>query len=64
MKITTSSVPNYKLIYLDILQSENKETKEKCQLKLLKQDLSVLDIIEINQKIFGVNSKNFRFNQK
>ncbi len=64
MKTIKASTPNYKQIYLDILQDKCTETNEKCQIILRKKDLTALDIVEINQKIFGINSESFRFNQK
>lgn len=55
---------NYKQIYKDIL-AEKFPTKSTEILPLLeKKQLTTIDIIAINDKIFGKNSPNMRVNQK
>ncbi|MGC4128924.1 MAG: helix-turn-helix domain-containing protein [Bergeyella sp.] len=57
--------PDYKTIYRDILQKKYPEKKQEC-LPLIreKKNLSVLDIIELNIKIFGTSPETFEENQK
>ncbi|MDF2553960.1 MAG: uncharacterized protein K0R77_3235 [Chryseobacterium sp.] len=54
--------PDYKRIYSDIISKKYPSRKLDCTDLLEKSDLSVLDIIELNRKIFG--SKSQQFNQK
>ncbi|CAA7392621.1 helix-turn-helix domain-containing protein [Chryseobacterium fistulae] len=55
---------NYRLIFEDILEKKYPEKKEKCQRILAKDSLSVLDIIELNKKIFGpMDKETDRFDQ-
>lgn len=57
--------PDYKRIYSDILTRKFSHKKEECRALLNKDDLSVLNIIELNQKIFGIADKQTEnFNQK
>ncbi|CAI8771427.1 helix-turn-helix domain-containing protein [Chryseobacterium sp. IT-36CA2] len=46
--------PYYKKIYTDILQIKFPEKIDECQSILSKEKLGVLDIIKLNQKIFGI----------
>ncbi|MGC4128511.1 MAG: helix-turn-helix domain-containing protein [Bergeyella sp.] len=57
--------PDYKNIYTDILHRKYPEKKKEC-LPLIreKKTLSVLDIIELNRKIFGTSHETFEANQK
>ena len=56
--------PNYKRIYSDILDREFPDKIEKCKTLLQKKKLSVLDILELNQIIFGMADRETeRFNQ-
>ena len=59
-----NQLPNYKLIFSDILDKKYPEKKKECEDLLRKNDLSVLNILELNQKIFGVNKDTQIFNQK
>jgi hypothetical protein len=57
--------PNYKKIYTDILERKYPDKKDECQELLKKENLSVLDIIKLNQKIFGLpDEESESFNQK
>ena len=49
--------PDYKTIYTDILHKKYPEKKAECFPLLEKENLSVLDIIELNKKIFGIADK-------
>lgn len=53
----TSTEPNYKRIYADLIQKKHPEKEAVCKSILKKEKLSVLDIIKINQIIFGNSSK-------
>ncbi|KYH05282.1 MULTISPECIES: hypothetical protein [Chryseobacterium] len=46
-------IPDYKRIYNDIIVKEFPEKKDSCQRLLQKESLSVVDIMELNEKIFG-----------
>ncbi len=48
--------PNYRRIYSDIL-NKHPEKKAECLPLLKKENLSVLDIIELNKIIFGIVDK-------
>ena len=57
--------PNYRRIYSDIIQKKCPEKKEECIPLLKKRNLSSIDILKINRKIFLVeetenNSSNNR----
>lgn len=56
--------PNYKLIYTDIIDHKFPEKKKECEALLNKKKLTVLNIIELNQKIFGTNKESEAQNQK
>ncbi len=56
--------PDYKNIYTDILH-QNPHKMEECRSFLNKKEWSVLDIIELNRRIFGTPDKEtFAENQK
>ncbi|MCF2221499.1 helix-turn-helix domain-containing protein [Chryseobacterium sp. PS-8] len=56
---------NYKKIYQDILEMKFPEKKEQCFSVLNKKELSMLDVIDLNQKIFGKSDKQTDvFNQR
>lgn len=58
-------IPNYKKIYSDILDQRFPEKKEECFHLLEKANLSALDVIKINTKIFGKTENDSRdVNQK
>ncbi|CAA7196671.1 MULTISPECIES: helix-turn-helix domain-containing protein [Chryseobacterium] len=55
---------NYKLLFLDILDKKYPEKKESCRNILKKQELSILDIIDLNRIIFGcIDQERSRFDQ-
>ena len=59
-KQTQITTPNYKRIYSDILKKKYPEKIEYCNSILQKTKLSTLDIIQLNEKIFGSNSPRLR----
>lgn len=57
--------PDYKRIYQDILDKKYPDKKEECKVLLGKKELTLLDIIRLNEKIFGTADKeNETFNQQ
>ena len=57
--------PDYFQIYTDILNKKHPDKKEECQSLLQKENLSAIDIIELNKKIFDKQNKETEsFNQK
>ncbi len=65
MKTQNNSSPNYKKIFTDIIQMKFPEKEEECRSLLAKDNLSVFDIILLNDKIFGQSSgKHDKTNQK
>lgn len=58
------SRPDYKRIFMDIIERKFPDKKDEYLSILNKENFSVIDIIEINKKIFGNNEKNLTFNQK
>lgn len=48
--------PDYKRIYSDIINKKYPHKRQECSDLLKKSNLSVLDIIKLNRKIFGLNS--------
>jgi len=63
--MNTHTKPDYKTLYSDILSQINTSSKEQCMSLLQsKKQLSTLDIIELNQKIFGANNESKKHNQK
>lgn len=56
--------PDYKQIFWDILNLKYPERKEELTPILEKQNLSAVDVLEINQKIFGSYRKNQLVNQR
>ncbi|MDR6462663.1 helix-turn-helix domain-containing protein [Chryseobacterium indologenes] len=48
------STPDYNQIYKDIINKKYPSRKEECEFLLNKDNLSILDIIELNNKIFGL----------
>ena len=51
--------PNYKRIYNDLLSEKYPEKKEKCTKLLSKKHLSFVDIIRLNELIFGKSNEVF-----
>lgn len=62
---TIEGGPNYKRIYTDILKRKYPDKIKECKHILDKRNLSALDVIALNQKIFGtvVNQKHRSFSQ-
>ena len=57
--------PNYHKIYNDLIEKKYPEKKEACESILLKKQLSTIDIIELNRKIFSHESREeVKKNQK
>lgn len=57
--------PDYKRIYQDIISIKHPEKKEICKQILSKPKLTVLDVIKLNNLIFGVvNKESLLSNQK
>lgn len=50
-------MPNYKLIFSDIIDRKYPEKRKDCQNLLNKENLTSLDIIQLNQNIFGAPDK-------
>ncbi len=60
-----STQVNYKRIFSDLIQKKFPDKMKECKEYLIKKELTQLEVIELNQKIFGVASKEvFEFNQK
>lgn len=58
-------VPDYNRIYNDIIIKKIPDKRTCCMRLLQKESLSVLDIIELNEKIFGIpDKKTFAANQR
>lgn len=59
------NMPNYKLIFKDILEKKFPDKKEGCESILSKESLSNIDIINLNKIIFGKSdSTSEGLNQK
>ncbi|SFN43422.1 hypothetical protein SAMN05421594_2795 [Chryseobacterium oleae] len=57
--------PNYKLIYSDIIERKFPHKKAECEKLLEKKILSTMDILELNNRIFGAkNQDSKKMNQK
>ncbi|MEG0926692.1 MULTISPECIES: transposase [Chryseobacterium] len=57
--------PDYRRIFNDILEKKCPEKRDSCQSVLGKKELSVLDVIRLNELIFGRGNKDsFIMNQK
>ncbi|CAM3143933.1 helix-turn-helix domain-containing protein [Chryseobacterium flavum] len=57
--------PNYKRIYSDIIDQKFPHKKAECKKLLEKKMLTALDIIELNNRIFGTKNQNLqKMNQK
>ena len=55
---------NYQLIFKDILDTKFPHKKEDCLPLLENKNLSAIDIMIINKKIFGSNKENEIINQR
>nr|WP_304343958.1 helix-turn-helix domain-containing protein [Chryseobacterium koreense] len=62
--ISKNNTPNYKQIYTDIIDKKHPMKKAECQSILKKKIISAMDIIELNEKIFGLNKETEQFNQR
>ncbi|PWN68846.1 transposase [Chryseobacterium phosphatilyticum] len=59
------NTPDYKKIYSDMISIKYPEKKEVCRIFLSKENLSVLDVITINNILFNTNCReSTQFNQK
>lgn len=54
------SQPNYKLIYSDIIEKKFPHKRAECEKLLGKKMLSALDIMELNNRIFGLKDQNLK----
>ena len=64
-KLISSSAPNYRLIYIDVMSVEYPEKMEVCKPYLIKEQLSELDIIKLNELIVCKQENNSKSeNQK
>jgi DNA-binding transcriptional regulator YiaG len=64
MKNERTHGPDYKRIFTDIIKIKYPHKEEECKSLLNKSELLSLDIITLNQKIFGVEGKETdEFNQ-
>jgi len=60
-----NSKPNYIKIFEDIIAKECPERRPEFANYLSKENLSIIDVIKLNNKIFGVSNKEtLDFNQK
>jgi hypothetical protein len=65
MKQNTNTKPDYKAIYRDILQQKFPHKIKECLPLIEKKDLAAIDILALNQKIFGQHSTDSKnINQK
>lgn len=51
------STPDYHQIYKDIINKKYPSRKEECLFLLNKENLSVLDVIELNHRVFGLSDQ-------
>ena len=58
------TAPNYKQIYVDILNKKFPNKKSECNTILSKSSISGMEIIALNKIIFGTNKESNSFNQK
>ena len=57
--------PNYKKIFEDIIAEKCPERREELSSFLQKESLSIMNVITLNNKIFGLSNKEtLEFNQK
>lgn len=62
--ISRNNAPDYKQIYTDIISKKYPQKKEECQRILEKQNISTIDILELNRKIFGTKKETEKSNQR
>ncbi|GEN74145.1 helix-turn-helix domain-containing protein [Chryseobacterium lathyri] len=58
------NTPDYKQIFIDIIEQKFPDKNDEYVSILNKEKFSVMEIIEINKMIFGTNEQNLTFNQK
>ena len=58
------TAPNYKQIYIDILNKKYSHKKAECNTILSKSIISGMDVIALNKIIFGTNEEINSFNRK
>ena len=58
------AAPNYKQIYIDILNKKYSHKKAECNTILSKSIISGIDVIALNKIIFGTSKETNSFNQK
>ncbi|MFP3593247.1 helix-turn-helix domain-containing protein [Chryseobacterium sp. SIMBA_038] len=64
MRNNTPNSPDYKRIFNDMIQMKFPEKEKECQNILSKKELSSLDILHLNEKIFGTEDRETQiFNQ-
>lgn len=56
--------PDYKRIYSDIINKKYPHKRQECSDLLKKSNLSVLDIIKLNRKIFGLNRQQSTYRHR
>lgn len=60
-----ANIPNYRLIYKDLIEQKYPHKKAICATILAKQELTFLDVLELNELIFEtVSKKTLEMNQK
>jgi len=63
-----NNIPDYKKIYTDIIHKKYPHKKSECEPLLMKKNLSALDILKLNQQIFGqmesINQKHRSYHKK
>ncbi|REC44252.1 helix-turn-helix domain-containing protein [Chryseobacterium pennipullorum] len=65
MKRYSNSDPDYEAIYKDILYQKFPEKLKECLPLLKRGNLSAIDILNINRKIFGqIEEESVKMNQK
>ncbi len=62
--MNTAERPDYKQIYMDILDKKFPERKADAYVLLKKENLSVMDILKLNQLVFNIKDKGNNANQK
>lgn len=64
ISINSSTGPDYKRIFLDILQKKYPHKIEEYEALLATENLSILNIINLNESIFDKDKESEEFNQK
>lgn len=62
--MTSQSLPDYHLIFSDIIHKKYSHKRKECEPLLKKQNLSAMDIIELNNIIFGPTPEACSLGQK